>query len=84
MTRGLTGETSTPDRLSVHVKVTETSALFQPLALGPGVLDPMIRGEVLSILILPDARETEFPALSAQLPVTVWPAPSPVRVVGPE
>src|SRR4030042_34860 len=46
---------STPDRLSEALKVTVTSVLFQPLALGSGEAEAVIVGGVLSMLTVAEA-----------------------------
>ena len=76
------GETvDTPDRASEQAKLTLTGTLFHPFALGWTDLELVMLGGVMSMLMLFSAVLAEFPALSRQVPVTVWPAPSP-RVVG--
>src|SRR2546427_7714354 len=72
----LGGHEATPERPSTQSKCTVTSALFQPKVLGPGVLEPIITGAVLSMLIPPRVVEAELPALSVHVPVAVWPLPS--------
>ncbi len=66
----------TPDSVSEHAKLTVIVTLFQPFALGGEDLDPVIVGEVLSILIPPTVTEAELPALSRQDPVADSPCPS--------
>ena len=39
---------ATPERASVHEKLTRTSVLFHPKVLAPGARDPVIVGAVLS------------------------------------
>ena len=70
----------------MQLKVTVTSVLFQPAALGPGVRDPLITGGVLSTFTGPKVRGVALlPALSTQFPVTLTPAAevSSVSVVLP-
>ena len=43
------GQTAIPDSVSLHAKLMVTSALFQPAALGSGVMVAMMVGAVLSI-----------------------------------
>src|SRR3989475_6235957 len=69
--------------LSVQLKETVTSLLFQPLAFASGSRLPLMCGDVLSMLIPPTvAGEAALPALSAQAPllVTDWSVPSPLTV----
>lgn len=63
-------QNATPDRESAQLKLTVTFPLFQPLALGPGLREPLIVGRVRSMFIGPIVAEATFPALSAQAPVT--------------
>ncbi len=60
----------TPDRMSVHVKLTVTGPLFQPWLLGGTDLVLEMVGVVRSMLILLDVVEAEFPATSRHVPVT--------------
>ena len=69
-------ELDTPDNVSEHAKLTVIVTLFQPFALAGEDLDPVMVGEVLSILIPPTVTETELPALSRQVPVADSPCPS--------
>ncbi len=78
------GALNTPDRVSAQVKLTVTVALFQPLELAPGDLEPEITGDVLSMLIPETVAEAVFPALSVQLPVADWPWTSANRIDGLE
>ncbi len=64
---------ATPDSESVHVKLTVTVLLFQPLAFAEGDLEPVMVGGVLSMLMLITVAEALFPALSAQIPASDWP-----------
>ena len=65
-----------PDSPSEPPKLTVTSVLFHPLALGPGdALAPAVGG-VLSILIPDWVSEAVLPALSSHVPVAVRLAPS--------
>ena len=66
---GLDAE-STPDKVSVQVKLMVTLPLFQPLELGEGDAVPVMVGAVRSMLILLDVVEAEFPATSRHVPVT--------------
>ena len=61
---------ATPESASLQEKVTVTLPLFQPLALAEGDAVPVMIGRVRSMLILLTTVETEFPALSRQVPVT--------------
>ena len=72
---------ATPDRASEQMKLTVTGPLFQPFGFGPGLLEPVIVGEVRSMLIGETVAVALFPALSAQVPRTDCPAPVP-SVVG--
>jgi len=58
---------ATPDVASEHVKLTVTSALFQPLAFGAGEAVAVIVGGVLSIFRLTLVLAV-FPALSVAVP----------------
>jgi hypothetical protein len=60
-----------PDRLSVPAKLTVTSVLFQPFALGLGEREEATVGGVRSIRMLPDEALELFPALSRHEPITV-------------
>ncbi len=73
---------ATPESESEQVKLTVTGELFQPKELAFGVLEPAIFGGVKSMLMPPTVVDAVLPALSVQLPVTDWAAPSPVRVDG--
>src|SRR5258708_34038463 len=82
-TKGLGIEVeATPERLSVVVKLKETSVLFHPAALAAGLCAPKPSvGGVLSILIpLAVAVARTFPALSVQLPEAERCVPSALRV----
>ena len=50
-----------PDSESEHAKVTVTGLLFQPLAFGPGLAEPVTVGLVLSIFTV-TVTEDELPA----------------------
>ena len=63
------------------MKLTVTLVLFQPAALGAGVIATVIVGGVSSILTVALVL-FEFPATSVALPVAVWPAPSCVKLTG--
>ncbi len=63
-------QNATPDRESAQLKLTVTFPLFQLLALGLGLLEPVIVGRVRSMFIGPMVVEATFPALSAQAPLT--------------
>ncbi len=67
----------TPDKASLHVKLTVTGPLFQPFELGGTDLELVMIGCVRSTLILVWELLAEFPALSMHVPVTDWPPPSP-------
>ena len=73
---GLTGVPSTSESLSVQLKLTVTAPLFQPSPSAAGDLEPITTGGVRSMLIDPTVAEAKLPALSVQLPVTDWSAPS--------
>src|SRR4030042_1429384 len=61
---------ATPDNTSLAVKLTMTSLLFQPLALAPGVREPLILGFVLSMLMLLILVKADvLPALSVAVPL---------------
>ncbi len=84
-TKGLGIEVeATPERLSVVVKLKETSVLFHPAALAAGLCAPKLSvGGVLSILIpLAVAVALTFPALSVQVPEAERLVPSALRVTG--
>ncbi len=55
------GQEAIPDKVSVHAKVTVTSVLFHPFALGLRLTAVVIRGGVLSMFSRIDA-EAWFPA----------------------
>jgi hypothetical protein len=55
---------SIPDKLSVPLKLTVTSVLFQPLAFAAGARVAAPVGAVLSILILEMVKDAVFPARS--------------------
>ncbi len=77
------GETvSTPERVSVAVKCTVTSLLFQPLLLGEGLHEALIVGGVLSRLTTGEVKVSLLPALSVTVTVWVSLAPSVVKVNG--
>src|SRR3989442_12642290 len=72
-----------PDRLSFPLKVSVSSVLFQPNALGGTSRGALAVGLVLSMLILLTVDgSAALPATSTQLPVlvTVWLAPSVLTV----
>ena len=56
--------------------------LFHPLTFGPTSRDAVIAGAVLSMFIPLTVTLAVLPALSSAVPVTLWFAPSPVRVTG--
>jgi len=66
----------TPERESEQAKLTVTGTLFQPSALG--AIDPelVMTGIMRSISISAAVADAEFPALSTQVPVRDWSAPS--------
>ena len=66
---------------SVHVKLTRTSVLFHPAAFGGGLTTALIPGRLLSMLSVTDAAAW-LPATSTAVPVTTWPAPSVLTVMG--
>src|SRR5262249_24478960 len=63
------GQEATPERASAQLKATETSVLFQPAALGGGVVDIASTGGVLSMFSR-SAGVARLPALSAPRPGT--------------
>ena len=69
----------TPDSPSEQLKLTTTSVLFQPLALGPGVRPAVTTGGVLSMLIPLTVAEALLPARSVKVRVALWLAPSRVK-----
>ena len=71
-----------PPLLSVQLKVTETSVLFQLLALAAGLgALALIVGLVLSMLIGPKEALALLPALSVQVPLTDGVVPSLLSLV---
>jgi hypothetical protein len=62
-----TGQLATPEVLSAQVKLTVTSFLFQPAALGWGLIVDDKVGGVLSMWIVTDTPAV-FPALSTAVP----------------
>ncbi len=66
---GLEAE-STPDKVSLQVKLIVTLPLFHPAEFGEGDALPTMVGVVRSMLILLDVVEAEFPATSRHVPVT--------------
>src|SRR5712691_2737017 len=72
------GQLATPDRLSLQVKLTVTSVLFQPFAFGAGLRAAVIVGGVLSILTAGEVKVALFPARSATVTVPVTAPPSAV------
>ena len=76
---------ATPDRASAGVNENETSVLFHPFPLAPGLAVPNVRvGAVLSMFIpLWATGELVLPALSVHVPDDdVWAAPSVLTVAG--
>src|SRR2546423_441965 len=71
-----------PLRLSAQLKLTATSALYQPLALGARSGLPLIVGAVASRLIVTDWPLV--PPLLVAVQVKVVPAVSVVMLVGPQ
>lgn len=68
-----------PETESEQEKLTETSVLFQPFALGAGVREPLMYGAVLSIFtVTEDELVKPDPFVAEQ--VTVVPVVSEVRV----
>ena len=61
---------STPERLSVHEKLTVTGPLFQPCALGGIDRELDMVGGVRSMLMFPTVDEAALPARSTHVPVT--------------
>src|SRR5438477_195217 len=74
------GQEATGAPPSEQVKVTTTSVLFQPFALGSGDRVAAMVGAVLSMRTVRLA-EAWLPARSTAVPVTSW-APSPVTTTG--
>src|SRR3990172_4399224 len=70
-----------PERASEQVKVTVTSLLCQPKALGGVESEATIVGGVLSRLIV-TAADAEFPALSYAIPKMTWLLPSTETIAG--
>ncbi len=66
----------TPDRGSVQTKLTVTVPLFQPLEFAPGEPEPVMLGGVVSMLTPATVAVAVFPALSVQVALRDWPAPS--------
>src|SRR5689334_12631308 len=66
-----------PDRLSEHTYESTTSVLFHPAVFGPGTALTVITGRVMSMFTV-TVLLAVFPARSAAIPVTIWPAPSTV------
>src|SRR5437660_173540 len=60
------GQEATPESASLQVKLTVTSVLFQPLALGAGLGEALMLGAVLSMLMPLTAAAAVFPALSVK------------------
>jgi hypothetical protein len=73
---------SIPDSRSWPVQWIVTSPLYQPKALGFVVAAPESVGGVRSMLMSFTVAVALLPALSSAWPVTLWPAPSLVSVVG--
>src|SRR3989442_12781307 len=73
------GHRAIPLTASVHVKLTRTSALFQPAAFGDGLTTAVTFGRLLSMLSVTDAIAW-FPATSTAVPLTTCPAPSVLTV----
>src|SRR5205807_779504 len=69
------GQIAMPDKLSEQKKLTITSVLFHPAALGAGAGLALITGGVPSRLTVADALAV-FPAWSVALPVMIWALPS--------
>ena len=65
---GLGQDAANPETVSLHVKDTVTSALFQPLELAPREREALIVGAVLSMLIPVTEVDAELPAASTALP----------------
>src|SRR6266852_1573700 len=73
-----------PDRLSVALRLTVTSLVYQPLLPAvPLATEVVVTGGVRSMLMPETVALAVLPALSVAVPVAVWPAPSPERVTGP-
>jgi hypothetical protein len=73
---------ATPEPLSVPVKLTVTSVLFQPWAFGPGEALALAVGGVLSILTAGDWNVLLLPAASVTVTAPVTDAPSDVSISG--
>jgi hypothetical protein len=74
------GQLATPESVSAQLKATVTAPLYQPLAFGLLVAAALIVGAVVSMLTPVWVSEALLPALSAQLPVALWLAPSALMV----
>ena len=70
------GDVQTPERASVHVKLTVTVTLFHPFRPGPGDFELVIEGGVLSILIPETVPEPVLPALSMHVALRDCPVSS--------
>src|SRR5262245_61605979 len=73
-----------PERASKGLKCTVTLPLYQPAALGLVVAAALRVGLVKSMLMPETVVPALLPATSVAVPLTDWPAPSPLSVVGPE
>src|SRR5512140_497737 len=73
---------ATPEIASVADRVTATAPRSQPVAVAAGVRVAVVLGAVLSMSIPPTVVVFMFPARSVAVPVTLWPCPSVVTVVG--
>src|SRR5690349_18564502 len=69
-----------PESASLQVNLTVTSPLYQPAAFGLVVAAALIVGVVVSMLMPLCVLLALLPALSVQMPVALWFAPSPLRV----
>src|SRR5688572_21081359 len=76
------GHVATPESASAQVKLTTTSALFQPSAF-EGVRLAAIVGAVRSTLTLATVVLATLPARSIAVPDVPWLAPSVAIVTGP-
>ena len=70
-----------PDRSSAKFQWMVTSSLYQPSALALLVAAPLIRGDVLSMLMPVTWAVAWLSATLSAVPLTDWLAPSPLSVV---
>lgn len=75
------GQLTMSDTLSAHVKLTVTSDLFHPAALGVGVKAAVIDGAVFSRLMVV-MMGVVLPALSLTEALICWALPSVLTILG--